>query len=117
RLPSDPAKRGSQLGNLRAGHKVGGKAAIVRVGRVQAGAGQTEVAPDMAGTAVEKARRPDIGEETNAGLRHRKKSVFGGDAIGAVDRNPAAAAHRDAVDDSDIGLWEAVNFPDQLVLF
>ena len=84
---------------------------------MQAGAGQTEIASDLAGAAIQKTRRPDIGEEADAGLRHREKCALGGDAVAAVDRYAGAAAHRDPVDDREIRFGEAMNPPDQLVFF
>ena len=94
-----------------------GETAIERVRRVQAGAGQAEIAADIPGAAVQKTRRPDIGKEADPGLRHREERSLGGDAVGAVDRNAGAAAHRDPVDDRDVGLGEMVDAADQLVFF
>ena len=66
-------------------HGMRNEAAIERVRRIHARAGQAEIAPDMPGAAVEKARRADIGKEADPGLRHREERALGGDAVGAVD--------------------------------
>ena len=93
------------------------EAAIERVRRIHARAGQAEIAPDMPGAAVEKARRADIGKEADPGLRHCEERALGGNPIPAVDRNPGAAAHRDPVYDREIGFGKMMNPADELVFF
>ena len=88
-----------------------------RVWRLKPGASQAEIAADLSGAAVQKARRPDIGKQTDRGFRHREKGPFGSDAISAVDRDPGPTSHRDPVDDCDVGLGKAMDWTDKLVLF
>src|SRR5947208_1266414 len=91
------------------------EAAIERIGGADPGAAQPEIAADPSWAEIEKTRRADIGKQPDAGFRHRQHRALGRDAEGAVDRDAGAAAHRDAVDDCDIGLRIAVDMADQLV--
>ena len=93
------------------------EAAIERVGRAEPRPGQSEIPPDMAGAQIQKARGADIGEQADPGLRHRQQRLLGRDPVGAVDRNPGPAAHRDAVDDREIRFRIAMDAADQLVFF
>jgi hypothetical protein len=94
---------------------MGRKPAVKHVCSGQSGAGEPEIASDLPGTAVEKPRGPDVGKEPDPGLRHRKKSAFRRNAVGPVDRDPGPAAHRDPIDDRDIGLEKPLDLPDQMV--
>ena len=91
--------------------------AIERVGRAQPGAGQPEIATEMPGAQVQKPGRADIRKQPDPGFRHGQHGALGSDPIGAVDRDPGAAAHGDAVDDREVGFREAVDLPDDLVFF
>ena len=71
----------------------------------------------MAGAQIQEARGADIGKQADPGLRHRQQRLLGRDPVGAVDRNPGAAAHRDAVDDREIRFRIAMDAADQLVFF
>ncbi len=113
--PLGPAERFDQRLDRALGQNMGGKAAIKRVRRAQPGAAEPEIAADMAGAAVEEPGGADIGKEADRGLRHRQEGARGRQPIGAVDRDPGAAAHRDPVDDRDVGLGKAVDLVDQPV--
>jgi len=69
----------------------------------------------MAGAQIQKPGRADIGKQPDPGFRHRQQGALGGDPVGPVHRNAGAAAHRDPVDDREIGLREAMDMPDDLV--
>jgi len=94
---------------------MGGETAIECVRRAGPGAGQTEIATDPPRAQIQEAGRADIGKEADPGLRHRQHRALGRDPKSAVDRDPGAAPHRDAVDDRDIRLRVAVNMADQLI--
>src|SRR6516162_4128740 len=73
RLPCDPDECGDELRGRFMRQDVGRKAAIERVGRPQTGAGQAEIAADLARAAIQKSRRPDIGKQTDRRLRYREE--------------------------------------------
>ena len=70
-------RRGSSA--IALAHDMSGEAAIERVRRIHPRAGQAEIAADMPGAAVQKARRADIGKEADPGLRHREERALGRD--------------------------------------
>ena len=69
---------------------------------------QPEEHPDLSRQARQIPAAPDIGEQADPGFGHGKARVFGGDTIGAGQRDPHAAAHRNAVHDahSRLGISE-----------
>src|SRR6185437_13448178 len=77
-------------------------------GRAEPRADQAEIEAERAGTAAEEIAAADIGKQADAGLRHGEHRVFGGDAMAAIDRNPDAAAHVDAVHERDVWFRETV---------
>src|SRR5579859_646591 len=91
------------------------EAAIERVGGAEPGAGEAKVAAYLARAQIEEPRRADIGKETDPGLGHREHGLFGRDPVGAVDRDPGAAAHGDAVKDGDVRLRVMVDEADDAV--
>ena len=85
-------------------HHMGGEAESEGVGRTDARAGEAEVEPGPALEPRQEVGRAHVGEEADPGLGHGEECALGHDAVGAVDRDPDAAAHDDAVDQRDIGL-------------
>src|SRR6185312_12919696 len=113
-----PVERRERIGELLQPlmrHVMRGKAAIERIGRTDTRPGQRQIAADAAGTEIEEPTRADIGEKADMDLGHGKDGALGGDAVRAVDRDAAAAAHGDPVDQRDIGLGEAMNALDQAI--
>ena len=78
------------------------------VGRAEARAGEPEIHAEAAGQARQHVGRADVREQADAGLRHREHRALGHHAVRAVHRDPDAAAHRDAVEQRDVGLGEMV---------
>ena len=113
--PAAPGERRDQCGHPLSRRVMRRKTAIERIGGADPDAAQAEIAADPSRTEIEKACRADIGKQPNAGFRHRQHRALGRDSISAVDRDAGAAAHRDPVDDRDIGLRVAADAADQLV--
>ena len=70
---------------------------------------------DPAG-AREEESRPHVREEPDGALWHRKGRRLGRDAKPAVDAQPGSAAHDDAVNQSDVRLFQSRNEVVELVL-
>src|SRR5205085_7931845 len=117
RLPTQMSELRNQLRDAVARYEMGGEAAIENVGGPKPDSGEPEIAADTPGTKVQKPGGADIGEQPDSGFRHRQKRALGGDPEGAVDGDPGAAAHRDAIDDREVWLRIAVDVADDLVLF
>src|SRR5258708_10173581 len=86
-------------------HRIG-KTRINRVGAVHGLAGQPKIGADLARRAREQPGAADIGEESEADLRHRELGPLSDNAMAAMRRKPDAAAHYDAVHEGHIGFWE-----------
>src|SRR5262249_52824580 len=57
----------------------------------------------------QEPRRANVGEKTDADLRHRERELVAGNAMGAVHRDADAATHHDTVDERHIRLAIALD--------
>ena len=85
-------------------HAMGGDGGGDAIGRVEPLAGQRAIGAKLARHPRQEPGRADVGEKSDADLRHRERKAVAGDAMRAVHRKADAAAHDDAVDQRDIGL-------------
>ena len=77
---------------------------------------QGEIKAEFPRQARQEPAAADIGKEADAGLGHREHRLFRHDPVRAVKGDADAAAHRNAVDQRDIGFGETRNRRVQPVL-
>src|SRR5688572_8225790 len=80
-----------------------------RVSRFDPLAGERAIGASLTRQPRQEPGRADVREEPDPDFRHREAETLAGDAMRAVDRDPNAAAHHDAIDDGDVGLAIALD--------
>src|SRR5262245_32056142 len=86
-----------------------GEPAINRFRSVYAYPREPEIHPELARKTIEEIATADVGEEADQGLRHRKHGILAHDSISAVHRHATPSAHRDTIDERNVGLRKAMN--------
>src|SRR5258706_16367250 len=71
--------------------------------------GESKIHPKLAWEPRQEIASTDIGKESDPRFRHGEERVLAGHAVRTVDGNAYAPAHRDAIDQGDIGFGKMLH--------